>query len=247
MSKLRWWLLAHVARADLDDAVRQGEPRDRPLGTCDHVGEQRRRLFRGGEREDLDLVEFVGPQHPAGVAPRRAGLAPVRRAVGHHPDRQCRVVEDLVGVDRSERNLGGRNAPQIVAFDGVGVVGELGELPGRRHYPAKTSPGAWRSLIARLIATPDSGRARRVPQRGRTIASGRLRHGQHRGTDRTAGRRLRFRPGRKVDQSDASTNRRRRAGAMSDLRHEPHPRRASATQIIPCRNPSRCLCHALPC
>ncbi len=29
--------LAHVAGADLDDAVRQPEPGDRPLGACDHV------------------------------------------------------------------------------------------------------------------------------------------------------------------------------------------------------------------
>ena len=122
--------LPHVARADLDDPVGQAESGDGPLGTADHVVEQVGRLFGRGERQDLDLVELVGTQHAPRVTTCRTGLAPIRRAVRHHPDRQFVVVEGLAGVDRGERHLGRGDAPQVVTFDRVRVVGELGELPG---------------------------------------------------------------------------------------------------------------------
>ena len=89
------------------------------------------RLLGGGEREDLDLVELVGAQHATRVTPGRTGLAPVARAVRHEPHRELCFVEDLAGVDRRERHLGGGDAPQVVALDRVRVVGELGQLPGR--------------------------------------------------------------------------------------------------------------------
>ena len=112
--------------------IRYGRPSagDQRLGPADHLVEQRRRLLGRGEGEDLDLVELVGAQHAARVAAGRAGLAPVARRVRHQPHRQVGLVEDLAGVDRRERHLGGGDAPQVVALDGVGVVGELGQLAG---------------------------------------------------------------------------------------------------------------------
>ena len=43
---------------------------------------------------------------------------------------QLGLVEDLVHGQRGERHLGGGDAPQVVALDVVGVVGELGQLAG---------------------------------------------------------------------------------------------------------------------
>ena len=88
------------------------------------------RLVGRGVGEDLDLVELVDAQQAARVAPGRAGLAPVARRVRHEPHRQVGLGEDLVAPDRRERHLGGGDAPEVVALDGVGVVGELGQLAG---------------------------------------------------------------------------------------------------------------------
>ena len=62
--------------------------------------------------------------------PAEPGLAPVARRVGHEPLRQVRLGEDLVAPDRGERHLGRGDAPEVVALDGVGVVGELRQLAG---------------------------------------------------------------------------------------------------------------------
>ena len=125
--------LAEVAGADLDRPPRQPEGVDRRLGAPDHLLEQRRRLLGGGDGEDLDLVELVRAQQSARVATRRAGLSPVARRGRHHPHRQVGFGEDLVAVERRQRHLGGRDAPQVVALDGEGVVGELRQLPARRE------------------------------------------------------------------------------------------------------------------
>ena len=131
MSKRAVVALAQVAGADLDDPVREAERGDRGLGPADHLLEQGRRLVGRGVGEDLDLVELVDAQHAPGVAARRAGLAPVARRVGHEAHGAARPRRgSRRECDRRERHLGGGDAPQVVALDGVGVVGELGELAG---------------------------------------------------------------------------------------------------------------------
>ena len=170
--------LAHVAGADLDDPVRQAERLDRALGAGHHVVEQRRCLFRCREGEDLDLVELVGPQHPACVAPGAAGLATVRRAVRHEPLRQLGGVEDLAGVDRRQRHLRGRDAPQVVALDRERVVGELRQLAGgrqgrRRHQRRRAD------LLVGIGVAIEAELAQRPRQRG----TGAALHREHRLSD----------------------------------------------------------------
>jgi len=125
--------LAHVASADLDHPVRQSELGDRTFCPCDHVVEQIRRLLGCGIGHHLDLVELVGPQHPARVTTGRTRLASIRGAVSHQSNRQLGVVQRLLGVDRRQRSFRSRARPQIVAFDRVGVVREFRELTSGRE------------------------------------------------------------------------------------------------------------------
>ena len=146
----------------------------RPTQLVQHGG----RLLGRGEREDLDLVELVGAQHAAGVAPGRARLAAVARRVRHHPHRQLSVVEHLAGVDRGERHLGGGDAPQVVALDRVGVVGELGQLAGggqRRGGDQRRRA----DLLERVGVAVERVLAQRPGQRGAEAAL----HGEHRAAD----------------------------------------------------------------
>ena len=85
----------------------------------------RRRLGGRRVREDLDLVELVHPQQAPRVAAGRTRLAAEARRVGHQPHRQIGLVEDLVAGERRERHLGGRDRPEVVAFEVVRVVDEL--------------------------------------------------------------------------------------------------------------------------
>ncbi len=94
---------------------------------------QGRRLVGGGVGEQLDLVELVDPQQPPGVAAGRPRLP--AEAGGHRgePQRQVGLVEDLAAPHRGEGHLGGRDGPEVVALDVVGVLLELGQVPGRHH------------------------------------------------------------------------------------------------------------------
>ena len=120
--------LTEIAGADLDRSMVQAERRDHPLHPTDHLGEQHRCLLGRREGEDLDFVELVRPQHAAGVATGRTRLAPVTRRVSHESQRQFGLIEYLSSVDRGERHLSRRDAPQVVSFDGVGIIGELRQL-----------------------------------------------------------------------------------------------------------------------
>ena len=126
--------LAHVAGADLDDPVRQTEPGDQRLGAADHLDQQVRRLLAASATARIStLSNSWARSMPRVSRPGRAGLAAVARCVRHHPQRQLLGIDHLAGVDRGERHLGRGDAPQIVALDVVGVVGELRELTGRRQ------------------------------------------------------------------------------------------------------------------
>ena len=132
------------------------------LGPADQLVEQRGRLLGRGEGQDLDLVELVRTQHAARVRPGRAGLAPVARRVRHEAHRQLRLVEDLTGVDRGERHLGGGDAPQVVTLDRERVVGELGELARRRERGRGTSEGGRISSKASALRSRASWQSARA-------------------------------------------------------------------------------------
>ena len=90
-------------------------------------------LVSGGVREQLHLVELMDPEQATGVTPRGAGLATKARRVGHEFHRQVGFVEHLVPTERGERHLGCGNGPQVVTFEVVGVLFELGKVPGGHH------------------------------------------------------------------------------------------------------------------
>ena len=51
----------------------------------------------------------------------------------HESHRQIGLVEDFVAGQRGEGHLGGRDGPQVVTFEVVGVVDELGQMTRRDH------------------------------------------------------------------------------------------------------------------
>ena len=115
--------------------------------------EQGRGLVGRGVGEQLHLVELVHPQQPPGVAPGGARLPPEAGGGRGQPQRQVRLVEDVPPPHRGERHLGGRDGPQVVALDVVGVLLELGRWPVDTMVSVSTMVGgrtssnssAWRS------------------------------------------------------------------------------------------------------
>ena len=89
------------------------------------------RLGLGAVREELGLVELVDAKEATRVLARRARLAAEARRRRAVAQRQHRLVEQLAAVHRGERDLGGRDRPQPVALDGVGLVDELRQVPRR--------------------------------------------------------------------------------------------------------------------
>ena len=142
---------AEVARAQVEHAVGQAEVGDDRLGPGEDVGVPRGRLLGRAVREQLDLVELVRAQHAAGVGAGRAGLAAEARRVGTEPAGQVGLVEHLVAVHRRERHLGGRDRPEVVALEVIGVVGELGQVPGRHHRLGAHERGR-AHLLVRAVA-----------------------------------------------------------------------------------------------
>src|SRR5258706_3119034 len=118
--------LTQVAGADLDHSVREPERGDCALGADHELVEERRSLLRCRYRADLDLVELVVAEHAPRITPGGPGLAPEAGRVGHEAQREAGLFEDLVARHRRERSLGRRDGPEIVAFEVIGVVGELG-------------------------------------------------------------------------------------------------------------------------
>ena len=87
-------------------------------------------------------------------------------------------VDDLAGVHRRERDLGGRNHPEIVTLDGVSIVGELGKVAGggqggRAHHGGRTD------LLEHVGVAIESQLAQRSSER----RTGTSLHGEHRRCD----------------------------------------------------------------
>ena len=121
---------------------------------------------RRGVGEDLDLVELVGAQH-ARACPDRPSPASRRK---HGVEAIIRIgswalVQHLVAGERRERHLGGRDAPQVVALDGVGVVGELRQLPGGRERGGQHERGG-PDLLEHVGVAVEGELAERPGQRG---------------------------------------------------------------------------------
>jgi hypothetical protein len=87
------------------------------------------------EREQLDLLELVHPQDPAGVLAVRASLATEARRVPGVTDRQVGGVEELVHVQGGERDLGRPDEVEVVVAgeEQLLLVGreEAGAVHGR--------------------------------------------------------------------------------------------------------------------
>ena len=88
------------------------------------------RLLRRHEAEHLDLVELVDAEQPARVAPRGARLAP---EAGREPGvahRQVRGVEDLLRVQRGQRDLARPDEVQVVGGHVVDLLLGVGQHAG---------------------------------------------------------------------------------------------------------------------
>ncbi len=66
-------------------------------------------LLRPAQLHQLDLLELVLADHPAGVATGRTGLGAEAHRVRGHPDRQRGAVDDLVADQVGQRHFRGRN------------------------------------------------------------------------------------------------------------------------------------------
>ena len=97
---------------------------------------------------------------PAAPASRRK-----HGGVGHQPHRQVGRVEDLARGQRRERHLGGRDQPQVVALDVVGLVGELRQVPGR-HHRRRAHDGRRADLLEGVGVAVERQLAQRPGQRG---------------------------------------------------------------------------------
>ena len=110
------------------------------------------RLVGRGVREELDLVELVHAQETAGVASGRTRLAAVAGGGGGEAQGQHRLLEDLAPVHRRQRNLGGRDRPQVVAFEVIGVVGEFRQVTGGCHRLGQHHRRGTDLLVGRRVA-----------------------------------------------------------------------------------------------
>ena len=127
------------------------------LGAPHHLGVLGPGLLGGGVGEELHLVELVHAQQAPRVASRRSRLAPETGRARRQPEGKVGLVEDLVPEHRRERDLGRGDGPQVVAFEVVGVVGELGEVPGRHHRLGAHQRGGADLLVALTVAVQREG------------------------------------------------------------------------------------------
>src|ERR1041385_457984 len=119
-----------VAARELDHPVRQAEAPEHPLGVAGQELVLRLARLGTAEPDQLDLVELMHPEEPAGVLSRRARLPAEARRECHERRGQRGRLENLVPVQVGHRHLGGGNEEEIIPRDLVLVFLELGELPG---------------------------------------------------------------------------------------------------------------------
>ena len=124
---------AHVARAELDDVVRQLEEAQDVFSRVDHRVELVPARLRLDEFDELDLVELVLANEAARVAASAAGLGAEARRVAAVVLRQLVAVEDLIAVVVRRRHLSRRHEVVVEAFELEHVVGELRQLARARH------------------------------------------------------------------------------------------------------------------
>src|SRR5579885_664179 len=117
---------AHVARAQQHHAVGEPEALQDLLGAVRHP-----LVLLGGavgmcDRDQLDLVELVLPDHAASVLAGGARLGAKARRPRGEAQRQLLLLEDLVGHQIGERHLRRRNEPEA-GRSAEQVLGELGQ------------------------------------------------------------------------------------------------------------------------
>src|SRR5687768_52156 len=130
-----------VAAGQLRHPVGQLQAAEHRLGVAGEQGVLRFAGVGSDEPDQLDLVELVYPEQPAGVFPRGARLAAKAGSERHIGERQHPGFENLVAVQVGDRNFSGGNQEQIVPGRGVEVILELGELPGAGECGARNQEG----------------------------------------------------------------------------------------------------------
>ena len=179
MSQVRAAELPRSAVHRSTHAVGEAEVPQQGLAAGEHLLLAGDRLLTvGRHRQQLDLVELVDPQQPPRVLAGRPRLPAEARRVRHVAQRQVGAVEDLVAVQRRERHLGRGDGPQVVALDVVGLVGELGEVPGRGHRLGAHQRGR-ADLLVRVGVAVEAELHQRPQQPGAPAPV----HGEHRARD----------------------------------------------------------------
>src|ERR1019366_4098558 len=121
-----------IGRAQLDDAERNFQPATYLRGIVHHLVKFIVQRFRANQLDHLDLVELMAALDAADVAPRRHLLAPEARRVCGQVNRQNAFVESFIAMEAGQRNLGGRDEPEVVLFIVVHRVPVLREMPSAR-------------------------------------------------------------------------------------------------------------------
>src|SRR5262245_14016027 len=105
---------SEVADRDVDDPIRDLEGGEDALLDREDPLVLRPGSVRLDEAEHLDLVELVHAEDAAGVAAGRPGLSPEAGRDAAIALRQVAHLQDLVGVQGGERDLGGADQEELV-------------------------------------------------------------------------------------------------------------------------------------
>ena len=132
---------AEVAGAKLDDAVMEAEELEHLLGIGGERFEFRVGGLRGGELDQLDLVELMDADEAAGAEAGRPGLAAEAGRVGDEILRQIGEREDFLAVEVGDGHLGGGGEVELVALAAVKLLLELGQLAGADERLAADDEG----------------------------------------------------------------------------------------------------------
>ena len=94
--------------------------------------------------------------------------------VGHEAHREVGLGEHLVAAQRRERHLGGRDRPEVVAFEVVGVVGEARQVTGAGHGVGVHQRG--RANLLEPVGVAVQGELHQSARQHRALAP---EHGEH--------------------------------------------------------------------